>query len=826
MISPVPTTETRKLPVAALVLEDDPLWARLISEVLGQLVDEVHHAENVHEGTRLWREIKPAVIFVDVGLGRDNGLDFVELVRREDRSTPLLLISGDNTQAVAVRAINLGVTRFVPKPVTADQLSDIVEEVLSRQRRALDHTIQEEYFQALLEYNSDMILALDRDGEIRYATPSVRKQLALSRAIGKRLLQFVAPEDLPLWDEAWRSSLAHPGQVVDITLRIRTTDDRERWLGLRLRNLLDNPDVAGVVLNGRDVTEERDTQERLESAEERLQRELATSESRYRALFDLLPVGVTVADDSGRIVDHNATARRILELDVDGDTHEDGRPITRPETARFDPWGRVIAPEDLPAARALRRGETVLNEVVGFRTSRGQRRWLSVSAAPYELPHGKTGVIAVYPEVSDQIARQEEQSMLLRRFNSTSAQLQVVNSWLREIAQYHDPLERIPSLLDRLQDVSMIRDLALYTYDSDSRRFGLIGARGGKQWPTPFGIDRFPEGTFEHRQLLVPLNRLDDELRTAIEDVSNRECLSRILVVPIRSPAGLDGLFVCDSGGGYGRAVRDLAGALAGTIALMMQKHRDARDRERTNELQRYNEQFRMRVERLVAMGSLASAIGHEINQPLQSIKILADSTLYWGEEGQDPDPKIMVENLRRISERANWAARIVRSMKVVFSNPNEVEASRVDVADVITRALEAVEEARAAVGATVNVDVDPQAARVQFSDIHLKQVLVNLLKNSFRVLGSGSATTPTVEIRTRLIDGHSCIEVEDNGPGVSPEVRERIFDPFYSTADRTENMGLGLYVVHTLLRAFNFSIRAEDSRLGGVRFVIEEGAG
>lgn len=815
--------DERKLPATALVLEDDPLWAHIIASSLERLVDTVHQAANLREGTRLWRQVKPDVIFADVGLGSDNGLDFIELVRGEDSQVPLLLITGDTTQEVAVRAINLGVTRFVPKPVTAEQLTTTVEEVLSRHRRALDHRIQEKYFQALVELTADMIFTLSGDGRIRYATPSVRKKMGGDGIEGNAITEFVATEDRSRWDIAWNESLEHPGRVIDVTLRVSDANDRELWLGVRLRNLLDNPDVAGVVLNARDITDERDTQERLRATEERLQNALTSSESRYRALFDLLPVGVTVADERGQIIDRNTAARKFLELNHTNERVREVHLVDDLSTPAVDMGGTPIAPDDLPALRTLRTGETVVNEVIGLRNSLGEKRWVSVSAAPYELPHGRTGVVVVYPDVSDQIARQEEQLLLLHRVNSTSAQLQVVNSWLREIAQHNDPLERIPMLLDRLHTTSMIRDLALYSYDSESRSFGLIASRGGKQWPTPFSRDRFPEGTFAHRQILVPLRRLDEELRTSIEEVADNDLVSRVLVIPIRSPDGLDGLFVCDSGVGFGRAVRDLAGALAGTIGLMMQKHRDAWERERTIELQRYNEQFRMRVERLVAMGSLASAIGHEINQPLQSIKILADSTLYWSETAQDPDPHAMAENIRRISERADWAARIVRSMKVVFSNPSEVESTQVDIAATVQNALEAVESQRAAANATVSVEIDPRAAHMQFSDIHLKQVIVNLLKNAFRILNMAAVAEPIVKIRTRLTDGHTCLEVEDNGPGIPADARDRIFDPFYSTADRTDNMGLGLYVVHTLLKAFNFSIRVDDAPGGGALFLIEE---
>jgi C4-dicarboxylate-specific signal transduction histidine kinase len=161
--------------------------------------------------------------------------------------------------------------------------------------------------------------------------------------------------------------------------------------------------------------------------------------------------------------------------------------------------------------------------------------------------------------------------------------------------------------------------------------------------------------------------------------------------------------------------------------------------------------------------------------------------------------------------------------MKVVFSNPNDVESNQVDIADIVHRSLESVEELRTSAHVSVSVEIDPEAAHVRFSDMHLKQVLVNLLRNSFRALAASDRGEPTVAVRTRSVDGRIRIEVEDNGPGISSELRDRVFDPFYSTADRSENMGLGLYVVHTLLKAFSFSIRVEDGSGGGARFVIEE---
>jgi len=240
--------------------------------------------------------------------------------------------------------------------------------------------------------------------------------------------------------------------------------------------------------------------------------------------------------------------------------------------------------------------------------------------------------------------------------------------------------------------------------------------------------------------------------------------------------------------------------------------------------MKRRNDQFRTQADRLMALGSLTSAIGHEINQPLQSIKIIADSTLYWVDTNKEPpDLTMLTESLGRISERADWAARVVRSMKMVFQDPGKIIPTELQLHQVFQGTREALNDLIIASQINLIIYVSPDALNFIFGEIQLRQVLVNLVKNAVRILNEQLIENPKIILRSRLVNGLRRIEVEDNGPGIEDCLKEKVFDPFYSTALKTDNMGLGLYVAHTLCKAFSTRIEIVDGELGGALFILEE---
>lgn len=420
--------------------------------------------------------------------------------------------------------------------------------------------------------------------------------------------------------------------------------------------------------------------------------------------------------------------------------------------------------------------------------------------------------------------RTREQKKMLKRLERIAANLQFINSWLTEINRTDDPLTHLPEMISNLSSIPFLTHIAIYQRTDGTDVLECVANQGEAAWPETVSLEENWWRYLKRSGGLIATAPLEKELRKRGTVVVLDSVPRRLLFYPIVNHEETWGLVVFGSCTGYDRQVREVCGALAGTIAMMFQKNRARRDRQKAEELRRRQEKFLVRAERLAALGSLTSAIGHEINQPLQSIKIIADSTLYWLDSGEPLlDPRTMKESLERISERADWAASIVRSMKTVFRQPESIKIEPVTVDKVARQAISVLRDLPEAREIAFETDLDPKVLTFPFSEVQLKQVLVNLLKNAVRVLADTGRSDGLVRIRTRRSGEVARIEVIDNGPGIPDEIKERVFDPFFSTAERTEGMGLGLYVVHTIARALNCTVYVEDAADGGACFVIEE---
>lgn len=207
------------------------------------------------------------------------------------------------------------------------------------------------------------------------------------------------------------------------------------------------------------------------------------------------------------------------------------------------------------------------------------------------------------------------------------------------------------------------------------------------------------------------------------------------------------------------------------------------------------------RAQDLAALGEMAAGIAHEIRNPLGSIRLYAEA---------------LVEDLAdRPNERtiASKVARAVDSLNAVvtdvlaFSRDIRVCAEVVDAGDLLGQAVESCAAVIASTGTRVRIELgDPVEIRCDASLLH--QALVNVLRNACEAAGE-HARAPTVvlsTLRRTMLGGDGkrvsmrALRVVDNGPGVPPEVRERMFNPFFTT--RHTGTGLGLAIVHRILDA------------------------
>jgi signal transduction histidine kinase len=236
---------------------------------------------------------------------------------------------------------------------------------------------------------------------------------------------------------------------------------------------------------------------------------------------------------------------------------------------------------------------------------------------------------------------------------------------------------------------------------------------------------------------------------------------------------------------------------------------------ERTTESLREAQDRLVRSEQLASVGRLAAGIAHEVGNPIAAIMGMQDLLLEGGlEEAEQHDFLVRmrkeIERINKIVRDLLDFARPTAKSVTVPSEPANVEVAIYDTVSLVTpqKSVRDVELA---------VDVHPDLPPVLLQREHLVQVLLNLLLNAADVCGPGGK----VLLRAEAAGDFVKISVEDNGPGVSPEIRARLFEPFATTKEVGKGTGLGLAVCRGLVEAAGGTIALDATHTPGARFVV-----
>jgi len=227
---------------------------------------------------------------------------------------------------------------------------------------------------------------------------------------------------------------------------------------------------------------------------------------------------------------------------------------------------------------------------------------------------------------------------------------------------------------------------------------------------------------------------------------------------------------------------------------------------ERTRELEAERARERLRhAERLASVGTLASGIAHQINNPLNNILLTAEHAL--GEQGAKA-PRLWHEALIASAEEARRCERIVRGL-VAFARGEPGQKWPEDANRVLERARDLTAACAAQHRATVELQLSEDAVPIRASPIALEQALVNIIQNAIE-----SRPEARVHLRTERRGETVRIAVRDDGRGVDSEAIRRLFDPFFTTRAAEGGTGLGLSVAHRIIADHHGTINV-DSRPG-----------
>ncbi|WP_223646752.1 ATP-binding protein [Corallococcus sp. EGB] len=227
-------------------------------------------------------------------------------------------------------------------------------------------------------------------------------------------------------------------------------------------------------------------------------------------------------------------------------------------------------------------------------------------------------------------------------------------------------------------------------------------------------------------------------------------------------------------------------------------------------------------AERMTSVGTLAAGVAHEINNPLSYVT--SNLAYLWERVAQPVVPSEQLEELRQVvAEALEGAGRvrsIVRDLRT-FSRTEEEQHGPVDVLRAVEGAVKRMRD-ELQHRARLTCDLEPVAA-VHGNEGRLAQVVTHLLMNALQAFGERPAEENVLKLRVRPgREGHVLIEVEDNGHGMSVEVRQRIFDPFFTTRSPRGGTGLGLSICLTLVHAMGGHIEVASEQGQGSLFRVE----
>ena len=639
----------------------------------------------------------------------------------------------------------------------------------------------EAHFRSLIANASDLITILDPDRMIRYESPAIDRVLGYrpQDLEGRDSLDLVHPDDRAAVGAELDRLYADPSRQPTVEFRFRHADGSWRWLEAKGTNLLADPAVAGVVVNSRDVTERKATEEVL-----------ATERLLLDAVMNHLPDAIYVKDAASRFVRLNqATAGELGIADP---------------TAAIGKTDADFFPPDLAATyladeqRILAAGQPLLNHLERQATGNGPR-YVRASKVPLRDPSGRViGLVGVNRDVTEQQAAERE-------LRERAARLAAIVATQAEVAAAELDLDAVMGLVvERAQALTQAVGAVIEMAEGDDMVYRAVAGTAAPH----IGLRLKRDGSLSG--LCVRLGKLlrcddaetDDRVDRA---VCRRIGVRSMLVVPLHHRSRVVGVLkvLSPEPNVFSEEDEQTLQLMAGLIGAAL-SHAEAFEAERT-----------MLAERTAALAAMAEAkataeeanrlksaflstMSHELRTPMNAIMGYAHLLL----DGLDgPLTPTQEGDVRQIADGADRLLVLlndVLDLSRIEAGRLELLPEEVAVAEVVRQVCADVTPLAAAKGITLDVGLQPGLVATADPQ-RLRQTLLNLVGNAVKFTDAGRVT-----IHGRADGAWVVLAVADTGIGIAPEALERVFDEFRQadagTTRRYGGTGLGLAIVRKLV--------------------------
>jgi two-component system sensor kinase FixL len=611
-----------------------------------------------------------------------------------------------------------------------------------------------EFLEGIGDASPDLIYAKDRERRFVYANAAVFKALGLppTEVLGRRNGDFVGDNaQLRAQDDADRRVLeTGEAQLIEGTFTL--PDGMTRVLRSRLFPLRDaNGEVTGVAGLTSDVTETN-----------AIRQALAESEAKYRTIANAMPTMVWSADADGLRDFYNF---RWYEFTGAAPGSTDGAS-----------WTNLVHSEDRSRVIRLERSGVATAQAyeIQYRLNgKDGPRWCLERAMPLFDEAGRVnrwqGTIT---DIQELIESRREKENAIADLEAREAHLQSI-------------LDSVPDAMIVIDEHGIIQSFSV----AAEVQFG---------WPSADVLGR-------NISILMPSPYRD----------AHNGYLARYLMTGERRMIGIDRVVMGERRDGSTFPMEISVGETkTGRRRFFTGFVRDLSERQAVERRFQGVQSELAHVSRLSAMGEMASALAHELNQPLSATANYLQGSLRLLE--QEPmDMTLLKEALASAGEQMFRAGDIIRRLRD-FVAKGETDRQTESLPQLLEEAGALAMVGARDLGIRLRFDIDPTLSLVNVDKVQIQQVVLNLMRNSIEAMADAPKRELSVTAKNRP-DNMVEVAVRDTGSGLGKEMAAQLFQPFVTTKEK--GMGVGLSISRTIIEAHGGRIWAEPNPKGGTVF-------
>ncbi len=232
-----------------------------------------------------------------------------------------------------------------------------------------------------------------------------------------------------------------------------------------------------------------------------------------------------------------------------------------------------------------------------------------------------------------------------------------------------------------------------------------------------------------------------------------------------------------------------------------------------------------IQASKMKSLGEMSAGIAHEINQPLNAIKMGSEFLAMMVEKDREIPKDQLHEVVSEISTQVDRAAEIIDTLRA-FGRKADLVKEKVDINRPVKGVHSIVRKQFELDDINIELNLTPGLSPILAHNNRLQQVLFNLVANARDAINEKNDLRPVREgglivIRSYESNGRIVLEVRDNGAGIPEAVRDKIFEPFFSTKETSHDMGLGLAITYGIVKDYGGDIQVQSREGEGTTFIL-----